>query len=160
MTQEQTVKPTAKQLFLARRLGISGGELMTRKELALLIKEKLKEKQELKEKEKKQEVGEEVENLYVLEEYPGHTNVKSKIVITIPKKANAKTFSLLKKKRLYSHSPSLMSQLIEFLVRVGAKNKGDHIEIITDEDGKIYSPSYVISTLESFYLSFSWRYAE
>lgn len=158
--KEKTMKPTKKQLFLAKKLGISGAEYFSRRELAIAIEQALKEKQN---KENKEEIGlddkkEKLEDVEYVYEYYGNTNVQEPILIEISLTQNKENFELMKKKKLYPSSPSLWEEFIAFLKRVGAVRKGNSILIRTGGDDDVYSPSYILSCLESFFIEISWRY--
>ncbi|WP_457641797.1 hypothetical protein [Persephonella sp.] len=149
-------QPTKKQLALAARLGIQNAEMLSRKELALTIEQVLKEK--AMEEEKKYENT--VEEMYPetpVEEYPGYTNIENPIEIQIDLKENQQTLNLLKRKKLYANSPYLLHEFLSFLRTVGAKRKGNKITL---RSKGVFSPAYLRTVLDSFFISYNWRYAE
>ena len=170
ISSKKTLEPTKKQITFARKLGIKNPENFSRKELALLIEQALIEK---KQKEESVDVStEDIEKIvdvaveenpeeeyFVIEEYPGYTNIQNPIEIEISISENKNTFRLMKKKKTYQRDTfTLLDEFLSFLKRAKAKREEDKIIIKTGDGDSIMSPGYVRSVLDGFFVSYNWRY--
>ena len=160
-----TKNPSEKQIKyakdLAKKLKIpipSEVLLDSRKCSAFISKAKeLLEKKGPEEEKKEEKVAIESEEEIVESalEFYGYTNIEDNIVIKISVEEIRKNAELLKKKK-GSSGKSLWEEFFCFLKTVKAKvDKRKNVYVFSTRK---YSPAYIRTVIDSFFLSYQWKY--
>lgn len=159
VAERLALKPTERQIsyarYLAKKLNVEIPDeiLHNRQAISHFIRRLLEEEKTAEEK-PEEKAEEEVENEEAVVEYPGYTNIENPIVVAISKREIKKNKGLLERKK-GSSGKSLLEELLAFLKAVKARKDERFIYIFSNDR---FTPAYIRTVIESFFLKYQWKY--